>query len=272
MGEEQTEYILGADESELDRLLAQAEIHLPEAEVLLSRVEIGAGGRALDIGCGPLGVMDLLSERVGPAGEVVGLDKEPRMIELAERTLADRGLSNVTVMSGDASATGLPADSFDLAHERLVLINVPTPEDVVAEMTRVVRPGGWVALENVDWISWTCEPANSAFDELMDALTASWKAAGLDPFIGRRLPSLLRGAGLTDVGVDAHAHVWRHDDLYQTLPLQFIDIHRERIIERGYLDAERIDALKAEAEAHLANPETFVIYCLMFQAWGRKPA
>ena len=140
------EYILGADDSELERLITQAEIHRPEAEALLDRVPIDVGARALDLGCGPLGVLDLLSERVGSTGEVVGLDNESRMIALAQRAIAERELRNVTLLQGDAYASGLPADSFDLAHERLVLNNVTAPEAVVREMVRVVRPGGWVAL------------------------------------------------------------------------------------------------------------------------------
>jgi trans-aconitate methyltransferase len=94
------EYILGADDSELVRLLAQAEIRCREAELLLDRISVGAGARALDVGCGPLGVLHLLSERVGPTGEVVGLDRERRMVVLAGRTIAERGLANVRLLEG----------------------------------------------------------------------------------------------------------------------------------------------------------------------------
>jgi ubiquinone/menaquinone biosynthesis C-methylase UbiE len=74
------QYVLGADDSEQARLLAQCDIHRPEAERLLERLGISSGQRVIDVGCGPLGVLDLLSARVGPTGEVVGLDNEPRMI------------------------------------------------------------------------------------------------------------------------------------------------------------------------------------------------
>jgi hypothetical protein len=106
----------------------------------------------------------------------------------------------------------------------LVLINVTSPQDVVREMVRVDRPGGWVALQEVDWITWACEPAHAAWDELLAALTASWQAAGLDPFIDRRLPALLRDAGMGDVGVDAHQYIWRPGDLYHTLLVKFVGI------------------------------------------------
>jgi ubiquinone/menaquinone biosynthesis C-methylase UbiE len=221
-------------------------------------------------GCGPLGVLDLLSDRVGIAGEVVGLDNESRMIALADRAVAERGPGNVRLLEADAYASNLPADSFGVAHERLVLNNVTAPESVVGEMVRIVHPGGWVALQDVDWITWTCEPPHPAWRELLAALTATRQAAGLDPFIGRRLPALLRGAGMVDVDVRAYQYIWRPGDLYHSLLVRFVAIHRSRIIDGGRLTSERIDELTAELEQHLAQPETIVIYTPLFQAWGRK--
>ena len=80
-----------------------------------------------------------------------------------------------------------------------MLLNVPAPQDVVAEMIRVVRPAGWIAVENVDATGWSCEPAHPAWTVLFETLTAAWRAAGLDPFIGRRMPALLCDAGLRDI-------------------------------------------------------------------------
>lgn len=85
------------------------------------------------MGCGPLGILDLLSQRVGPAGEVVGLELEPQFIQLARGVVNQRALANVEVVEGDARATGLPRASFDLVHERLLLVG-PTREPVLSEM------------------------------------------------------------------------------------------------------------------------------------------
>jgi hypothetical protein len=137
-------------------------------------------------------------------------------------------------------------------------------------MIRVVRPGGWIAVENVDMTGWSCEPAHPAWTALFDVLIAAWQAAGLDPFIGRRMPALLRDAGLIDISVDAHARIWRGDNRYQGLLLTFIDIFRDRIINGDLLSADQLDRLTAELHEHLRRPDTFVIYSLFFQAWGRK--
>jgi hypothetical protein len=86
------------------------------------------------------------------------------------------------------------------------------------------------------------------------------------------MPALLGDAGLTDISLDAHAHIWRSSDPYQRLLLTLITIFRDRIISGGFLTAEQLIHLTAELHEHLAQPQTFVIHCLFFQAWARKPA
>src|ERR1700757_4116649 len=98
-------------------------------------------------------------------------------------------------------------------------------------MVGITRPGDWVAVRELDVYSWMCEPGHPAFDELLDTFLRVWRVDGKDPLIGRRLPALLRQAGLADVECDAVAHHWRAGHAYQTLLLTFIDICRRRILE-----------------------------------------
>lgn len=137
-----SEYVLGADDTERMRLLQQGETYRTEASLLLDRLGVEPGWDVLDVGCGPLGILDLLSERVGPTGTVTGLDQEPRMLEMAAQSLAERGLKDVRLLVADAAATGLPDGSFDFVHERLVLLNVVQTEKIVAELVRLTRLGG----------------------------------------------------------------------------------------------------------------------------------
>jgi SAM-dependent methyltransferase len=62
------------------------------AEWLLDQIGVAAGAHTIDVACGPLDVLHLLAERVGPTGRVVGLDREPRMIEMAGEVTGERGL------------------------------------------------------------------------------------------------------------------------------------------------------------------------------------
>jgi len=264
-------YLLGASADERQRLLFQGEMFRPEAAYLLDHAGLAAGDRALDVGCGPLGVLDLMTDRVGPHGTVLGLDAEPRMLELAAETVAERGLANVELLAADAADTGLPRASFDLAHTRLVLMNVPDADAVLTEMVALVRPGGTVAVQDVDWISRICEPAHPAWDRIVAVIAELWRLNGMDVRIGRRLPRLLRSHGLTDIGVHAAARVFQQGDPYQTLMVSRAEGCRDALLEQGLIAAAELDRCLAELRDHLNRPDTIVLHATLFQAWGRVP-
>ena len=263
------EYMLGDSQAERRRLVAQAALMEDEANWLLDQLDVPAGGRAVDIGCGPVGILPQLSALVGPAGEVVGVDRHADMLDHAARTCAE--LANVRFELGDAVATELPRCSFDLAHIRLVLVNVPDPLAVLREAAGLVRPGGTVAVQEVDWLSWQCEPAHPAWTELKAILTRLWHSRDLDPTVGRRLPAMLESVGLVGVRAMAHAGIDMVDDWYQRLLISFAETFRGRIVDAGLATADELETLVAELAEHLATPGTSVVRALTVQAWGRVP-
>src|ERR1043166_3219178 len=92
-----TAYVFGSTLTEQQRLVAQARELEQQARWLLDHIGIRPGSRAIDIGCGPIGILNLLSERVGPQGAVVGLEYVPRFAEMARNEIARRRLINVEV-------------------------------------------------------------------------------------------------------------------------------------------------------------------------------
>jgi SAM-dependent methyltransferase len=265
-----TGYFLGSGPAELDRLRLQAKIYEEHTRWLLDRIPIHSGWRALDVACGPVGIVPLLAERVGPTGEVIGLDSDERMVENAQALVVDQRLTSTQIVLGDARRTGLPSSRFDLVHERLLLINVPDPESVVAEMVRLTRPGGFVVAQEVDTVSWLCEPPHPAWDRLLGAWKIIGSELGKDLFIGRRLPRLLEGAGLVDVGTHVHALVYRGDHPYKMHLLWFMALARDKILEKGLFSPAELSELVDGLRRHLEQPGTLVLAHLLFQAWGRR--
>jgi ubiquinone/menaquinone biosynthesis C-methylase UbiE len=155
-------YALGRDPAESARLQRQSEELRPDSAALLDRVGIRPGQVAADLGCGPSGIIELLAGRVSPGGRVVGVDADPVHVAMARQLAASRRLADVEIMEADARQTGLPAGSFDLVHARTLLVNVPEPAEVVAEMVRLARPGGWVASLEPDAEYGLCYPAHPA--------------------------------------------------------------------------------------------------------------
>jgi SAM-dependent methyltransferase len=221
--------------------------------------------------CGPRGVLELLAERVGPTGTVTGLDINPLHVAQAREHVNSLGLGNVTVIGGDARRTGLPAGSFDLVYARLVLVNVPDPEQVVAEMVRLAKPGGWIACEEADGGAMICDPPHGAYSRLTDTFKALYRNEGADVLIGRRLHGLLNAAGIVDIGMEARADVPPAGHSRRTVILDILQVMRAKILEQGLLSAAELDRLDREARGHLADPHTIVMPHLSFMAWGRKP-
>jgi ubiquinone/menaquinone biosynthesis C-methylase UbiE len=139
------QYALGCDLAESTRLRRQSEELRPDSAALLDRVSLRPAQCAIDLGCGPSGIIELLAERVSPVGRVVGLDADPAHVTMARELARLRGLGNVDIVAADARRTGLPSGSFDLVHARTLLVTVPEPAEVIAEMVRLARPGGWIA-------------------------------------------------------------------------------------------------------------------------------
>jgi SAM-dependent methyltransferase len=264
-------YALGSSPGESARLQRQADELAADSAYLLGRVGLRPGQSAIDLGCGPRGILDLLAGQVSPAGRVVGLDADPSHTAMAAEFAAGRGLSGVEIMTADARSTGLAAGSFDLVHARTLLVNLPDPTDVAAEMIRLARPGGWVASTEPDTEYARCYPPHPAFSRLCDIVTVVFRRHGADPSIGRRVAQLFRQAGLDDVQVEARVQMYPLGNSRRTVPLDLVRSMRSQVLEMGLASAAELDELDAAARAHLDDPHTVVIFGLLFLTWGRKP-
>jgi SAM-dependent methyltransferase len=265
-------YALGSSPGESARLQRQADELAADSRDLLDRVGLRPGQSVIDLGCGPRGILDMLAGRVAPAGRVVGLDADPGHTAMAAEFAAERGLRGVRIMTADARQTGLAAGSFDLVHARTLLVNLPDPADVAAEMVRLTRPGGWVASMEPDTEHGRCHPPHPAFDRLCDIFTVAFRRNGADPWIGRRVPDLLRQAGLDDVRVEARVQMYPPGNSRRTIRPDLVRAMRPQVLEMGLASAAELDELDTAARSHLQEPHTIVISGLLFLTWGRKPA
>lgn len=268
----QDEYFLGYQQNEQQRLQQQAQLLAHDSAWLFDQIGLAAGAHVVEFGCGPQGCLDLLAARVGPTGRVIGVERSPETVTLARKFIADSQLLNVEVLHGDARATGLSPATFDLVTARLVLVNVPRPEEIVAEAVALVRPGGWVAFHEVDWAACLCDPPSPAWDDLI-ALMHNYAALnGIDLWVGRKTPRLLRAAGLIDVQVNPLLHAYPLGHPRRNVMLDFAHNLSDRFLEQKLITEPALTALKHALVHHLNQAETLVLIGPYVQAWGRKPS
>jgi len=165
-------------------------------------LELGDGQAVLDVGCGVGHDVRRLTREVGPRGTVVGVDKSAVMVaEARRRTTGD---VPVAYHLGDASCLAFADRTFDRCRAERVLMYLADPTRAIAEMVRVLRPGGRLAIFELDYGAVLLDAPDLDLTRRLESRFAESAPSGL---LGRQLPRLLRTAGLVDVSVVPHAYM-----------------------------------------------------------------
>ena len=191
-------YVLEQSQEELDRLSFVSELLAPAVRETCQRAGLVAGGRALDVGCGPLGALPTLANLVGVEGAVVGVDADPVALDAARRNLDAAGHDRVALVHCDANELtpeAVGASGFDLAFCRLVLMHQPDPGFTMARIAGLLRPGG--SLVAIDFFAPpVCEPAHPAVARAWELVIEAMRVRGASPGAARRYRALCAAAGL----------------------------------------------------------------------------
>lgn len=232
-----------ADESMVRNLAAQAVAIWPQEEPIFARHPPGDGS-VLDVGCGTGEIIVRLAEKF-PQASFVGIDlEEPHLVRAAERC-AELG-ARVRFEQGDAMALGFGDSTFDLVTCRHVVQAVADAEKVIAEMRRVLRPGGRMHLIAEDYGMLWAHPTEMGSDGFWQVLPPRFAAAvGCDLHIGRKTFTILHDQGMLDIAADyivvdtlrvdreIFARIWEAwRDGYTDSMVEHCGVSREEIEER----------------------------------------
>ncbi|MGH2531995.1 MAG: methyltransferase domain-containing protein [Thermomicrobiales bacterium] len=224
------------------------------------------GARALDVGCGTGIFLPLLGEIVGDEGVVVGVDHARALFDEARTRYVKSGArAALALVSGDAHRLPLADDVFDAAHTERVLMHLHDPDSALRELTRVVRPGGWVVAVEPDLAGWRIDfPDQEAIRALVRGFCESWRF----PAIGLELVRRMTMAGLVDVEVEVVTEVER------SLPDDVAVYYRQALdvaVARGWLSIERAERTLRDLLETAANGQ-FTSSSSLFVVAGRVPA
>ena len=187
-------YTMGYDEN-FQQLLRRRSVESHAAYLL---PHLKPGDRVLDFGCGPGTISIGLAKAVDP-GEFHGVDMEETQIEMARAAADAGGHANATFHVGDVTALPFEDNYFDAAHCHAVLMHIPDTRAVLAEVKRVLKPGGIIAGRELFVSSSFLEPGSEDVDNAWRTFSRLLQGNGGHPEMGRELKNALLEAGFVDI-------------------------------------------------------------------------
>lgn len=261
--------IADADTAFLDGLMASLERRAATPQqaaslaAYLDEIDFPAGAAVLDIGCGTGAQSRTLARRPGVA-DVIGVDQLDRFVERA-RELA-KGLANLRFERSDAHTLPFADARFDVVVLHTVLTHVADAARVVAEVSRVLKPGGTMAIYDGDFT--TMSAALFDGDPLQACMEAFLDGNVNDRYLARRLRPLVVAAGFVPGETRSHGHL---DTADPELTLGWLDKGVGYMVAAGRVDRAAGEALKSEARRRIAAG-TFYGYMNYVSLISRKPA
>jgi SAM-dependent methyltransferase len=241
-------------------------------------MELQPGQRIIDIGSG-LGQYTLEMARVvGSKGMCLGIERDARQLEGAVQNLkAEKDIGWVEFRQGEVESLPLSADewaSFDVGHARFVMEHLSKPEAAMNELVKAIRPGGKVVLEDDDHESLILYPESPGFTTLWKAYIRSYDRLGNDPFIGRRLVSLMYNAGLRDMRNDVaffgDCHGTATFDNFVNNLIGVVESARGTLVGGKLIDEKSMDTAFANLREWARLPYAALWYEI-YWACGTKP-
>ncbi|MFI5961820.1 class I SAM-dependent methyltransferase [Streptomyces asoensis] len=229
----------------------------------LEGLGIGPGWRCWEAGAGGTSVVSWLAKKVGPTGKVLATDLDTSLLTAVARP-------PVEVRVHDLGTEEPPMDGFDLVHARLVLVHVPDRERALRSMVASLRPGGRILIEDGDPAlqPLLCPDEYGPEQQLANRLRHGFRSLlagrGADLSYGRKLPRLLREAGLSRVEADAYFPVT--SPACAALETATVRQIRGRLVEADLATDEDIDRHLANVAAGGMDLAT----APLISAWGRR--
>jgi ubiquinone/menaquinone biosynthesis C-methylase UbiE len=258
-------------EKEIERLRGQLTWAWEKESRNLEWFGLRDGMSILELGSGPGFVTEQLLA-LCPNSHITCVEIDPDLALPAERYLQSRGLEGrYSIVQGDLMAMDLPDNTFDFAFARLVFQHLRDPRGAMEKIRRVLKPGGKVAIHDIDiGLGEIMEPFNAEAEAIETRLHESRSQRGGNPRIGRQLWRLFATTG------------------YENMDLEVVPVHTDKLgfealftnewdpggfkpaLEMGVMTEADVEIMRQAHIATHASPDKYALF-VSLMVCGQKP-
>lgn len=248
-------------EDQLRRLRSSSEVWDAGTVQHLRALGVARGWRCWEVGAGEGSIARAMANLVGRSGRVLATDFDTHFLESSAGP-------NLEVVRHNVAADDPPEPEFDLVHARMLLQHLPDRDEAVRRIASAVRPGGWLLLEDSDWVTFlVARPPLRELELLRDGLAWAMSTSGFDTTCGFGNVGRLSDLGFAEVGAEGRVSIMHGGSLgvawYHVWARQL----RERMVAAGHLTQAEFE----RANSLLDDPRSSWLSQTMIAARGRKP-
>jgi ubiquinone/menaquinone biosynthesis C-methylase UbiE len=265
-----SDYLLGANQTEFERLQFQHSVWRANTNAFFDRLGVGKGWHCLDVGAGPGFVAIDLRERVGEEGSVTALEPSALFLEYLVEQVKKNNWSNLHLINSTVEEAELPQQRYDLIFARWVIAFVAQPENFFQRLLVTLKPGGIIAFQDYYYEGLSLFPRGGAFDGMADVVRAYYNSVGGDPYITGKIPVWFRQHNLTTIDFTPHTYAGGPKSPIFEWAHRFFSTHIQQMVEQELMTQSRGDAMLADWLAHYNNPDALFFSPIVVDVAGRK--
>lgn len=263
-----TEYILGINQKELERLEFQHGVWKKVTDDFLGKIGIKKGWKCLDVGAGPGLVAEEIRTYTGDEGEVTVLEPSAFYLDYFKENCMRKNWKNIKFINSNLEDAAL--EKYDLIYMRWVIDFVKQPESFLKKLLNALNKGGVIAIQDYNYEGIGLYPSGGAFDKIADAVRGYWRAGGGDPYFPSKIPAIFKKnkielADYSPLGLagDADSGVFKWAD-------KFFSGHFRTMKELNIISENEMNDLINDWEAHKKNPDTVFFSPVVVNVIGKK--
>ena len=267
-------YIIRGGSAGRERLRLLSRVMHGATTRLLDRVGVRPGMSYLDMGCGGGDVTIELAKRAGPTSQIVGEDIDTIKLSLAEQESKAQGFPDIVFRCADVYGTPNEAvaavpPAFDFIYVRFLLTHLPNPRTALSRLVKRLRPGGMLVVEDIDFSGHLCHPEHPAFRSYHELHIESMHRRGGDPYIGPKLPGMLKEAGLCQIEVNVEQPIGITGEV-KLVPAITMENIGEAILSDGLCTKEELATVIGQLHQLAQDETTLTGMPRIIQTWARR--
>ena len=264
------EYLLGANQSEFERLQFQHGVWKSNTNAFFDRLGVAKGWNCLDVGAGPGFVSFDLRDRVGESGSVTALEPSSLFLDWFSEQVKLKKWTNVHLINGTAEEAKLPSQQYDLIFARWVIAFVPEPDKFFKQLLSALKPNGIIAFQDYYYEGLSLFPHGGAFDRMADMVRAYYHTSGGDPYITGKIPAWFRQNNLQTIDYSPHLYAGGPESPITEWAHRFFSTHIQHMVDKQVMKQSEGDAMLADWLEHRKNPDALFFSPMVVDVAGRK--